>query len=120
MNETSQVAAKGERPIAITVFCIIGIGLIVLSLVAVPNIADLLTEKVGGWYVPFLIASLLITLACFIGYWMMKRWGVYLYTAIFAIGTAVSVFFGLPVSLPGLIVPVLVIILGFAYIKRMN
>ena len=120
MNETSQSPAKGERPLAITIFCIIGIGILVVSLLAIPTVATLLTEKVGAWYAPFLIVSFLITLACFIGYWMMKRWGVYLYTAIFAIGTAVSVFFGLPISLPGLIVPVLVIILGFAYIKRMN
>lgn len=120
MNETSREAAKGQRPLAITLFCIVGIAIIVSSLTVVSIISELFTEKVGAWYAPFLIVSHLITLVCLIGYWMMKRWGVYLYTAIFVVGTGVSLFFGIPVPIPGFIVPILVIALGFAYIKRMN
>ena len=63
---------------------------------------------------------LVLSVASLIGYWRMKKWGVFLY-----IGTAVtSMMLGLQQGLPftwvGLAAPLLVSMLGLVYLRRMT
>ncbi len=119
-NESTALNATGRRPVVITVFCILGMGIMLLSLLAAPQMVKLLKESIGPWYVPIWIASVVITIVSLIGYWLMRRWGVYLYTATFIAGTVFGLIFGIPFSVPGLLVPFVVIALGFSYFRRMT
>ena len=69
---------QSQRPLAITVVCIIGFLVFGLSLFTVPALYGALIATYGAWYGPFWLASLALTLASLIGYWLMKKWGVFL------------------------------------------
>jgi len=101
-----------------------------LNLMLLPAAAGSLSETYGIWYVLFWITSSVITLVCMIGYWRMRRWGVYLYAAGFVIGVPIRFILGefdaqlqeaFANSFTGaaVLVPLLVILVGFLYFKRM-
>ena len=109
-----------KRPLAITIVCVIGFLAFGLSLFTVPTLYGALTATYGAWYGPFWLASLALTLASLIGYWLMKKWGVFLYIGTFIAGAAVGVLQGIPFTLLGLVVPLLVSVLGLVYLRRMT
>lgn len=76
------------RPGIITFICILGflagaVGLFVGLLTDLPDL-------VGEWYRPFLVLGAVATTAGYVGVWMMKKWGLYLVTIMFAVGIIVS------------------------------
>ena len=109
-----------NRPLAITVICIIGFLGFGLSLFTMPALYGTLTATYGAWYGPFWVASLALTLVSLIGYWLMKKWGVFLYIGTFIAGTAVGVLQGIPFTPLGLVVPLLISALGLVYLRRMR
>jgi hypothetical protein len=109
-----------KRPTAITVVCIIGFVSFGLSLLAIPSLLGRMTSAYGAWYGPFWLVSVALTIVSLIGLWRMKKWGVYLYTALFALGTVVGLVAKLPFTVLGVVVPLVIIGLGFANIKQMN
>lgn len=108
-----------ERPILITGLCVIGIGALLLTLPFIPSMAATFTESYS-WYAPVWVSSLLITFVSLVGYWLMRRWGVYLYTTAFLVGTALGIVAGLPFTVRGVVVPLGVIAVGAVYFRRMR
>ena len=109
-----------QRPLTITIVCIIGILAFGLTLFTVPALYNTLTATYGAWYGPFWLASLALTLASLIGYWLMKKWGVFLYIGTFIAGTAVGLLQGIPFTPLGVVVPLLISALGLFYLRRMG
>ena len=118
--ETGHLPSSPLRPILITIICVIGIGAVLLSLPAIPRMATVLRESYGAWYVVVWVISLLITVVSLVGYWLMRRWGVYLYVTTFVAGTALGLAAGLPFTLPSVIVPLAISAIGAAYFRRMK
>ena len=116
----SQLSLSNGRPVPITIICIIGIAIVLLSLPSFPRMARILKEVYGDLYVLFWVTSLFITVTSLIGYWLMRRWGVYLYAATFVIGTAYGLVAGIPFTLGGVLVPIGISAIGIAYIRRMR
>lgn len=54
-----------------------------------------------------------------VGYWRMRRWGVYLYAAGFAVGTLFGILTRVPFTVIGTVVPILVVAVGVFYYRRM-
>ena len=118
---------KGKRPLLITIFCILGFIVVFITLIyfliisgstsAVPIFP---INLYGGVFYPFpIIFFPLCGLAGLIGYWKMRKWGVYVYAGT----TVVKFFFSIAIGLPfntDYIGPSIVIIIGFAYLKRMT
>ncbi len=104
-----------SRPVAITVICIIGfIGILPsILLVFSPQ-----ATAIGAWYPPFLAFSTIVGLISFIGLWMMKKWGVYLYAALTTCVQVVLLAMGVwnPFTL---IIPLVIVIIGFTNLPRM-
>ena len=109
-----------QRPTLITVVCIIGFVSFGLAAFAVPSFYGRLTATYGAWYGPVWVASLCLTVAALIGYWMMKKWGVYLYTVAFLAGTILGVVKGIPFTLLGVVVPIGICAIGFLNLKKMD
>ena len=109
-----------NRPLAITIICIIGFLGFGLSLFTMPALYGTLTATYGAWYGPFWVASLALTLVSLIGYWLMKKWGVFLYIGTFIAGSVVGVLQGIPFTALGLAVPLLISVLGLVYLRRMR
>jgi hypothetical protein len=104
----------------VVLLCGIGLGSIILSLPTLPRAGAVLATGFGSWYVPVWIASLVGTVLCLVGYWRMQRWGVYLYTAMFVVLTSIGLIAGLPFTMAGVLVPLLIIGVGFVYLRRMT
>ncbi len=105
-----------ERPVIITVICIIGfIGL----LFVVPIIFSEIAKSVGAWYPPYLVFSTIIGLVCMIGLWMMKKWSIIAYTLFVVINQVVMITFGVW-NIFALIIPGIVIVIGFLNYKKMK
>lgn len=78
-----------------------------------------LTSLYGDWYGPFWIASLIAMAVSLIGYWRMKRWGVYVYIGMFVSGNVVGLIMDIPFTIIGVIVPLAISILGILNLKKM-
>jgi hypothetical protein len=107
-----------QRPVIITVICIIGFvgaGLSLLALAA----WGMLSRAIGAWYPPFLLLATVVGLVCMIGMWQMRKWSVFLYTGFVVLNQVVMIIFGAwnPVSL---FIPLAVIIIGFTQLKKMR
>ena len=109
-------APSRQRPVAITIICVIGV---LGALVTVPLIFSAAATGIAPWYPFVLAASAVIGLACMVGLWLMRRWAVYVYTAMFV---AVQILFVVshlwtPKSL---ILPAIVIVIMFVYLPKMR
>jgi hypothetical protein len=109
-----------NRPASITVVCIIGFLSFGLSLLAIPSLLGRTASTYGPGYVPFWLISVTLTVVSLIGMWKMRRWGVYLYAGLFALGVVVGLVFKLPFTVLGVVVPLAIIGLGFAHIRDMD
>jgi glycerol-3-phosphate acyltransferase PlsY len=118
MNEMVKQEMAPQRPVIITVICIIGFvgaGLSVLALAA----WGILSRTIGAWYPPFLLVATGVGLACMLGMWQMRKWSVFLYTAFVVINQVVMIVFGVwnPMSL---LIPLAVVIIGFTQLSKMR
>jgi len=107
---------KSQRPTAIIIICIIGFFAFGLGEFSVP----MLTSTYGAWSGPFWLTSLALTIAILIGYWLMNKWGIYVYVGAFVVGTIVGVLEGLPFTVLGVVVPVLASAFGLVYLRKIE
>ncbi len=112
----------GLRPLAITVICVIALVGAVFTVIGGIYLLSAGADSLvvlPSWYWVFLAASSVIGLISFVGLWLMKKWGLYLYTAGAAIAQIVLITTGLW-TIVSLIMPLIVIIVGFLYVSRMT
>ncbi len=112
MNDTP----TAKRPIAITVICILGF---IGAALSIPLIFSSAVQSIGSWYPPYLGASTIVGLICMFGLWNMKKWSVFVYTLLVVVNQVVLFSMGLwnPFAL---LIPVIVVAIGFAYLSKMN
>jgi hypothetical protein len=107
-------AAPAGRPIPITVVCIVlafGVAF------AIPMVLGEAAQSIRGWYPPLLGLSTIVGGACTVGFWRMRRWAVYVYTALAVTNQFVLLALGVW-SLRALILPAIVIAIGSAISAR--
>ena len=115
MNETS-VAVKPNRPISITIICVIGI---LGALISIPLVFTDMAARIGSWYPPLLAFSVLVGLACMIGLWMMKKWAAYTYTGFVIINQIILLATGLW-NILALLGPAIVIFFALRNLSKMS
>ena len=112
MNDTQ----TNQRPVAITIICILGF---IGAALSIPLIFSSAAANIGSWYPPLLGISAVVGLICMIGLWKMKKWAVFLYTALCVVIQVVL--FTMHVWTPfSLVFPAIIIAIGFAYLSKMN
>jgi hypothetical protein len=111
-----------KRPPIITLICILAMLGAVFTLIglSVPGIRQPLAQQFGIWFVPLAIVQLGSGIASIVGLWMMRKWGLYLYVALTALGIVIDALVGGGNQAGGYLVPFLVIITGFRHLKRMT
>jgi len=67
---------KIERPIAITVICIIGF---IGAALSIPMVFSDIAMQIGNWFPSYSGSVAAISLVCMIGLWFTKKWAVYTY-----------------------------------------
>lgn len=113
---------KVKRPAIITGLCMVGfLGCVVVFLaLLLPSTRNEGVKRYGSWF-PLLTGFFdLIGLLALIGYWKMRKWGVYLYLVLTLAGLVYAIFADVRVSIVNYLLPVALIVAGFAYLKRMT
>jgi hypothetical protein len=107
-----------SRPTEITIICILGFittpifiggGLFFLGIGVL----------VSAWYAPLPILESLVYFLSFVGMWMMKKWGVYTYTSLFAFIQVLLLWQG-SWDVHSLMLPTIIIMSGFKHIEKMS
>ena len=114
---TIQASEKSSRrPTAITVICVIGF---IGALFTIPLIFSDIARKIGTWYPPFLAFTAVVGFICMVGLWKMRRWAVFTYTGFAALNQIVMLAMGVW-SILALLIPGIVIAIGFTYLSKMR
>ncbi len=109
-----------NRPIAITVICVIGFIGVALGIPAMLAVlATGAAAQFPGWYLPYLAVTLIIGLISLIGMWKMKKWGALLYAGMFVVNQCILLATGLW-SVGALIIPLIVVVIALSQISKMD
>jgi hypothetical protein len=112
MNDTP----ASERPVAITIICVLGFIGAALSILVIFSEA---ARAIGAWYPPYLAFSAVAGFVCMIGLWKMMKWAVFAYTAFVILNQVVLFSMGVW-NIFALIIPTVVIAIGFTYLSKMK
>ncbi len=111
-----------KRPLLITLVCIFGIAIILISiyLIFVDPATDIHVFITHGFWRPTILAIINIaSLVAFIGLWRMKRWGLILLIATYVISMLYNFIMGIAFYW-GYIPGAIMIIICILYIKKMR
>ncbi len=112
----TSTSAAPKRPLSITIICVIGlIGTLVLAYIAFSEGLYHLPD----WYPPYLAVAVAGGLAALFGMFQMRRWGFYLYAALFVFNQVVLLSTGLW-AMQGVIGPLIVLFVGVSHLNDMR
>lgn len=120
MIESNVALPRQRRPLPITILCVVAMIFAALGILIAPRMYAQMRESPDAWYFPIWLTSLAATVVSFVGYWRMRRWGVYLYGAATILYTAIGFYFDMPMTVSDIVVPLLITGLGIVYLKRMS
>jgi hypothetical protein len=105
-----------EKPLVISAICIIGIinAIQMLSLILSP-----MAKQLGAIYPFYFSVSVLISLVCIGGLWLLKRWAALLYMVVLICNQVVLVVMGYW-ELTAAIIPMAIILLLFKHLDKMS
>ncbi len=107
---------KGKRPFLITLLVIIGV---IGGMLSIPLVSSSHAQQIGDWYPIFLSVGIVIAFICNIGFWLMRKWSIYLYIGFIVLAQLILVKMGL--WLPqSLIEPAIVTAIILGYMSRMK
>ncbi len=112
---------KPNRPFIVSLICVLGFFFTLSAVFGLffPSSRTALAEY-GILRPSIAYLKIIIALIAFIGYWKMKRYGVYLYVAMTFSGIIVNLGIFGAIYLPFQYVHFLIIIIGLIYFKRMS
>jgi hypothetical protein len=109
-------APASERPVAITIICVLGF---IGAALSIPLIFSDIARGIGAWYPPCLAFSAVVGFVCMIGIWKMIKWAVFAYTAFVVLNQVVLFSMGVW-NIFALLLPAIVIAIGFTYLSKMK
>jgi len=112
----AQTESARPRPTSITIVCILGL---LGALISIPLIFTDVARSIGAWYPPYLAFSAVVGAVCMIGFWIMRKWSVFAYTAFCALNQIVLLAEG-HWNVLALVIPGIVIGIGFANLSKMK
>lgn len=121
-SPASQNIVKAKRPKPVTIISVVGLMGVIFFFAGLlmPSARNQAIQQYGYTALLISIFSIVLSAIALVGYSRMRKWGVYLYTAttIFAIGR--ELVSGTYSGISGYIIPLVVIGVGFYYLKKMS
>ena len=113
MNE---IRWNPDKPAVITAICVIGLinAIQMINLVFSP-----VSKHVGAIYPVYFSVSVMLSLLCIAGLWLLKRWAALLYTALLICNQIVLMVMGYW-ELTAAIIPVAIIVMLFRHLEKMR
>ena len=105
-----------DKPAIIIAICVIGLinAVQMLNLILSP-----MAKQAGAIFPIYFSASLLLSLACLAGLWLLKRWAALLYSALLVCNQIVLAVMGYW-ELTAAIIPAAIVLLLFKHLDRMS
>ena len=116
IKQESDNTVSGSRPVLITIICLL---CLVGAIFIIPLILSERARNIGPWYPTYLAVSAIVGTISMAGLWLMKKWAVYLYTGFVIFNQFVLLVMGVW-NINAIIIPGVVITIGFIYLNRMN
>ena len=116
----SDTTDKVQRPTSITLICVIGIffALVMgLAVVFSPMVGQAL--QMSGRSPPYVVASEIVAVVCFVGLWKMKKWAAYTYLGFVAVNQIALLAMGVW-HVIGLIIPGVVLFFVLRNVSKMS
>lgn len=85
-----------------------------------PSVQQTLSQQYGTSYLVVTALLGILGLAGLIGMWKMRKWGVYTYTAMTVLSIGYGLTIGLQTGVVSYIIPAIIVVTGFVYLKRMR
>lgn len=104
-----------EKPIAITALCIIGL---INATQMINLILSPMAKQLGTIYPLYFSVSVVVSLACIIGLWFLKRWAALVYGVILVCNQVALLGMGLW-ELSAAVIPIIIIGVLFKYLDKM-
>jgi len=122
MSDCNEEEFKAERPLLLTLYCILGFFAFPLSMVAVliPSGRAQMIDLYGALALPFMIVFNMLFLIVIAGYWNMRFWAIHAHVAMVIVGVGGALVLNLQVGLLNHIVPFVMLAIGIAYRKRLT
>lgn len=106
----------GQRPFLITLIVIIGV---IGGLLSIPLLNSSHAQQLGRGYQIFLSIGIIMAFICHVGFWLMKKWSVFLYIGFIVSAQLILVKMGLWIP-QSLVEPFIVIAIVLSYMSRMK
>ncbi|MGR8941857.1 MAG: hypothetical protein ACU83P_09750 [Gammaproteobacteria bacterium] len=105
-----------EKPAVITAICVIGLinAIQMINLVFSP-----LSKHVGAIYPVYFSVSVVLSLICIVGLWMLKRWAALIYVVLLICNQMVLMVMGYW-ELTAAVIPVAIMLLLFRHLDKMR
>jgi hypothetical protein len=105
-----------EKPLVITAICIIGV---INAIQMVNLVLSPISKQVGAVFPLYFSLSILLSLVCIGGLWLLKRWAVFVYGAVLIGNQIVLLLMGYW-ELSAAIIPVAIIALMIKHLDKMS
>jgi hypothetical protein len=112
----TEIRWNPEKPFIINAICVIGVinAIQMLNLILSP-----MAKQAGAVYPIYFSASVLLSLICIAGLWLLKRWAALFYSAVLICNQVVLAVMGYW-ELTAAIIPVAIILLLFRHLDKMS
>jgi hypothetical protein len=111
--------ARAPRPILITLCCLVGFAGVPMTAYVVIRNREAIVAFSGWSFIVALTIFGSMGFAGLIGYWLMRRWGLYLYATMTALSLLYAVVSG-SFNLAGSLSSIAITAIGYAYFSRME
>jgi hypothetical protein len=105
-----------EKPLVITAICIIGV---INAIQMVNLVLSPISKQVGAVFPLYFSLSILLSLVCIGGLWLLKRWAAFVYGAVLVCNQIVLLLMGYW-ELSAAIIPVAIIALMIKHLDKMS
>jgi hypothetical protein len=109
-----------HRPLVLSVVCLMFFVFSIIGLYPYWLQLPTVRYRFGMAFTVYSAINYLLSIVCFIGFWRMTRWSVYLYLALVLIGYLVGYVHDFEVQPWSLIADGLILAMGIAYYRRMR
>jgi uncharacterized membrane protein (DUF2068 family) len=117
--ENAIPTAEPSRPILVTLACLVGFAGVPMTAYFVIRNGEAIIAFNGWSFIVALICFGALGLAGLVGYWMMRRWGLYLYAAMTALSLGYALVSG-SFTFSGSFSSIVITAIGCLYFARMR
>jgi hypothetical protein len=121
MSDAQETKQSSFPPVLIMIACALLVAGLLITIIALSSaeLSGSATDEYDAPLGPINWIFLLLALVGCVGYWKMRRWGVYAYTAMVVLSTAYDVMIEVPFGIAYL-TPVAICAIGWLYFGRMK